>query len=80
MEQSLSVEKDILKFISFDYLIVFQQSLYIVAGADIKEMLPKKFPQVYDEKFLESWMNITNCKKPIIAAINGYAVCTSLTS
>jgi enoyl-CoA hydratase len=44
------------------------------AGADIKEMKDKSFPNTYSISMLSNWDNITNIKKPIIAAVNGYAL------
>jgi enoyl-CoA hydratase len=44
------------------------------AGADIKEMKDKTFPNTYSISMLSNWDNITNIKKPIIAAVNGYAL------
>jgi len=44
------------------------------AGADIKEMQNRDFASNYRENFLGWWSNITNIRKPIIAAVNGYAL------
>lgn len=44
------------------------------AGADIKEMQHRDFASNYRENFLEWWSNITLVRKPIIAAVNGYAL------
>jgi len=44
------------------------------AGADIKEMQNRDFASNYKEDFLGWWGNIANTKKPIIAAVNGYAL------
>lgn len=44
------------------------------AGADIKEMLPKSFPSIYTESFLADWTKVSDTKKPVIAAVNGYAL------
>merc|ERR1712227_319261 len=44
------------------------------AGADIKEMQHRDFASNYRENFLEGWSNITLIRKPIIAAVNGYAL------
>jgi len=43
------------------------------AGADIKEMQNRDFASNYRENFLDWWSNITLVRKPIIAAVNGYA-------
>ncbi|KAI4724730.1 enoyl-CoA hydratase [Aureobasidium sp. EXF-10728] len=44
------------------------------AGADIKEMAPKTFADAYGQDFIESWSNLTHIKKPVIGAVNGYAL------
>ncbi|MDJ1158866.1 enoyl-CoA hydratase [Chelatococcus sp. SYSU_G07232] len=44
------------------------------AGADIKEMQAKTFPQSYLEDFITSWDRVANRRKPIIAAVAGFAL------
>jgi enoyl-CoA hydratase len=45
------------------------------AGADIKEMKNRSFVDVYLDDFItSSWERITRCRKPIIAAVAGYAL------
>jgi len=44
------------------------------AGADIKEMQDKEFHEVAGAGFLEHWNVITTIKKPILAAVNGFAL------
>lgn len=45
------------------------------AGADIKEMKNRSFTDVYLSDFITtSWERITRCRKPIIAAVAGYAL------
>ncbi|KAL0586275.1 hypothetical protein ABG067_004124 [Albugo candida] len=44
------------------------------AGADIKEMAPKNFIDVYATNMFEDWREITKIRKPVIAAVNGYAL------
>ncbi|KAI3387035.1 hypothetical protein SNEBB_007876 [Seison nebaliae] len=44
------------------------------AGADIREMSDTEFANNYKSSFLADWNNITFCKKPLIAAVNGYAL------
>lgn len=44
------------------------------AGADIKEMLPLTFQDVCGSNFLSDWTFVADCKKPIIAAVNGFAL------
>lgn len=44
------------------------------AGADIKEMMNKEFAEVYKSDFLAHWTEVTKFRKPIVAAVSGYAV------
>lgn len=44
------------------------------AGADIKEMQNRTFADNYKTNFLEYWSNVAKMRKPIIAAVNGYAL------
>jgi len=44
------------------------------AGADIKEMKDKEFHDVYQNRFLENWALVNTIRKPIIAAVSGYAL------
>ncbi len=45
------------------------------AGADIKEMEAKSFQDVYLEDFITNgWEKVTTVRKPVIAAVAGYAL------
>lgn len=45
------------------------------AGADIKEMMVKDFSQVFNEDFVtRSWQEVTKIRKPVIAAVAGFAL------
>jgi enoyl-CoA hydratase len=44
------------------------------AGADIREMKDKSFADVTAEDFLWDWDHITTIRKPIVAAVAGYAL------
>jgi enoyl-CoA hydratase len=44
------------------------------AGADIKEMQDKTFQDCFAGNFLNHWTKVTETKKPVIAAVNGYAL------
>jgi enoyl-CoA hydratase len=44
------------------------------AGADIKEMQPKSYMDVYKSNFLSTWERVAHCRKPIIAAVAGFAL------
>ena len=45
------------------------------AGADIKEMAPKSYADVFTEDFItRNWERVARCRKPVIAAVAGYAL------
>ena len=44
------------------------------AGADIKEMADKSFIDAYLENFITRWERVTTIRKPVIAAVAGYAL------
>ncbi len=44
------------------------------AGADIKEMQSKTFIQAYKEDFIGAWHRVSRTRKPIIAAVSGFAL------
>lgn len=44
------------------------------AGADIKEMASKSYVDCYLEDFIASWERVTRCRKPVIAAVAGFAL------
>ncbi len=45
------------------------------AGADIKEMQDKDFAEVYRDDFISgSWSRLARCRKPVVAAVAGFAL------
>ncbi|XP_076300313.1 enoyl-CoA hydratase, short chain 1 isoform X2 [Lasioglossum baleicum] len=44
------------------------------AGADIKEMQNNTYPQTMKGNFLSTWDAVSRVTKPVIAAVNGYAL------
>ncbi len=44
------------------------------AGADIKEMAPQSFSDMFINDYFAGWDRIANCRKPLIAAVNGFAL------
>jgi enoyl-CoA hydratase len=44
------------------------------AGADIKEMLQKSYIDAYLEDFIANWGGVSRLRKPIIAAVAGFAL------
>jgi hypothetical protein len=46
----------------------------LVRGSSNGRMKDKTYHEVVSEKFIASWQDLTKTAKPIIAAVNGYAV------
>jgi len=45
------------------------------AGADVKEMASKTYPEIYCEDFItRGWERLGQCRKPVIAAVAGFAL------
>jgi enoyl-CoA hydratase len=45
------------------------------AGADIKEMAEKTYIEAYTEDFItQGWERVAQCRKPVIAAVAGFAL------
>src|SRR5712671_7203984 len=44
------------------------------AGADIKEMQSKTYMSAFKEDFITRWYRIANARKPIVAAVAGFAL------
>jgi enoyl-CoA hydratase len=45
------------------------------AGADVREMQPKSYPEIYCEDFItHGWERVAQCRKPVVAAVAGFAL------
>ena len=56
-------------------LVLTGSAKAFAAGADIKEMAAKTFIDVYREDFItRNWERVSRCRKPVIAAVAGYAL------
>ncbi len=44
------------------------------AGADIKEMAPQGFSDMYLADYFAGWDRFAACRKPVVAAVNGFAL------
>jgi enoyl-CoA hydratase len=55
-------------------LVITGSEKAFAAGADIKEMQDNQFPQVYLEDWLGPWDRLGQLRKPVIAAVSGYAL------
>ncbi len=55
-------------------IVVTGSEKAFAAGADIKEMQSKDYIEAYKSDFIASWERITRCRKPVIAAVAGFAL------
>ncbi len=56
-------------------IVITGNEKVFAAGADISEIQDKDFIDVYNEQFITAgWERITTCRKPVIAAVAGYAL------
>ncbi|MGE3229280.1 MAG: enoyl-CoA hydratase [Hyphomicrobium sp.] len=55
-------------------IVVTGSEKAFAAGADIKEMQAKTYMEAFKGDFIASWERITRCRKPVIAAVSGFAL------
>lgn len=55
-------------------IVITGSAKAFAAGADIKEMQPNGYPQVYLDDWFAEWDQLSQVRKPIIAAVGGYAL------
>ncbi|MCC0049538.1 MAG: enoyl-CoA hydratase [Tepidamorphaceae bacterium] len=55
-------------------MVITGSAKAFAAGADIKEMKDKGFADVFLGNFISRWERVTRARKPVIAAVAGYAL------
>nr|CAD7398466.1 unnamed protein product [Timema poppensis] len=55
-------------------LVITGSEKAFAAGADIKEMIDNTYAKTAGGNFLGQWGKVSQCRKPVIAAVNGYAL------
>ena len=56
-------------------LVITGSERTFAAGADIKEMASKSYADVFKEDFItRNWESVARCRKPVIAAVAGFAL------
>ncbi|NKB76582.1 MAG: enoyl-CoA hydratase [Gammaproteobacteria bacterium] len=70
-EALAAFEKDI----AIRSIVITGNEKAFAAGADIKEMKDKTYMDAYTQDFITSnWEAVMTCRKPVIAAVSGYAL------
>uniref|UniRef100_A0A1I7YFC4 Probable enoyl-CoA hydratase, mitochondrial n=1 Tax=Steinernema glaseri TaxID=37863 RepID=A0A1I7YFC4_9BILA len=59
---------------SIGAIVITGSDKAFAAGADIMEMMDKKFADIYTGHFLANWTEVANSKKPVIAAVKGFCL------
>ncbi|XP_030754194.1 enoyl-CoA hydratase, mitochondrial [Sitophilus oryzae] len=59
---------------SIGAIVITGSEKAFAAGADIKEMQNNDYAQCIRSNFLEHWNRVSKTAKPVIAAVNGYAL------
>lgn len=70
----LSIKLVVCYLNSFRLIACCIDTFALIAGADIKEMQNRTFQECYGGNFLAHWNRVSTVKKPVIAAVNGFAV------
>jgi enoyl-CoA hydratase len=56
-------------------IVVTGNEKAFAAGADVKEMASKSYPEIYLENFITNgWERVGQCRKPVVAAVAGFAL------
>ena len=59
---------------SIGAIVITGSEKAFAAGADIKEMQSKTYMDVYKGDFIGTWERVATCRKPVIAAVAGFAL------
>ena len=59
---------------SIGCFVIMGSEKAFAAGADIEEMAPKSFGEMFDDNFFAGWDRFTALRTPKIAAVSGYAL------
>jgi enoyl-CoA hydratase len=73
-EELLGVISDVDKDTGIGCVVLTGSEKAFAAGADIKEMQDRAYIEMYENDWFASWERFTAARKPIIAAVAGYAL------
>ena len=57
------------------HIVSISLPVMFTVGADVPEMYKKTFESVIEQDFPANFYSVSKIRKPIIAAVNGHAVC-----
>ena len=73
--EDLNAALEAFKFdLAIGAIVVTGSEKAFAAGADIKEMQDKTFAEAFVGDFISRWENVAKARKPIIAAVAGFAL------
>ena len=74
MREVVSVVDDFDRDEGIGAILVTGSEKAFAAGADIKEMQPKSYMDVYLDDFFTAWDRLSAARTPLVAAVSGYAL------
>lgn len=74
MHEVVSVVEDLDGDHGIGAILITGSEKAFAAGADIKEMQPKSYMDVYAEDLFSAWDRLSAARTPIVAAVSGYAL------
>lgn len=74
MEECVGALSDLDKDRSIGAIVITGSEKAFAAGADIKEMAPKTFSDVFLDDWFAAWDQLAHLRTPTVAAVSGYAL------
>ncbi|MGB3373400.1 MAG: enoyl-CoA hydratase [Rhodococcus sp. (in: high G+C Gram-positive bacteria)] len=74
MREVVAVVEDLDRDEGIGAILITGSEKAFAAGADIKEMQPKSYMDVYLDDFFTAWDRLSAARTPIVAAVAGYAL------
>ena len=74
MEELVTALEELDKEIDVRCIVLTGSDKVFAAGADIKEMADKSFSDAYLGDFIGRWDAVTRARKPVVAAVAGFAL------
>ncbi|MBB3036710.1 enoyl-CoA hydratase [Hoyosella altamirensis] len=74
MQETVAALRELDRDPSVGAIVITGSEKAFAAGADIKEMAPKTFADVFLEDWFAAWDQLAQLRTPTIAAVSGYAL------